>query len=180
MTSRSVLPRADARFYISADVVVHVDWSPDQGHTFGWTVLSHGLWDIQTAPPDVVKLAQGPVSFSSVILEGGAVREALKALDKVNLLRGKRILMFSDNKPFTLVLAKLSSDHDGVYQILEDISLMAIELDFAFLVPYVPSALNLADSLSHRDMQRFKEEHNAKGFSVSSSPMSSPSSSTLC
>ena len=169
ITSRTALPRKDWSFYVSADVVMHVDWTPKNGQVFGISVLSHGLWAVIRAPPKFVEKAKGPKVESSVIMEGGAVKYAIILFR--DILPGKRVLIFGDNLGFQRRHEKLSSPNEEVDFLIQDIAMLQLELDFSLRLEYVVTECNLADSLSHGDVQRFKEEHSAQGFSMSSSPI---------
>lgn len=87
------------------------------------------------------------------------------------VIRGKRVLIFTDNLGFQQVHEKLSSPTPEVDFLIQDIAMLQLEFDFSLRLEYVTTELNLSDSLSHGDVQRFKDEHSAQGFSTSSSPL---------
>ena len=169
VTSRTALPRKEWSFYARADVVIHVDWTPQENHVYGISVLSHGQWAVIRPPEELIKKAQGPISTSSVIMEGGAVKYAIILLKR--LIKGKRVLIFTDNLGFQQVHEKLSSPTPEVDFLIQDIAMLQLEFDFSLRLEYVTTELNLSDSLSHGDVQRFKDEHSAQGFSMNNSPV---------
>ena len=169
VTSRTALPRKEWSFYARADVVIHVDWTPQENHVYGISVLSHGQWAVIRPPEELIKKAQGPISTSSVIMEGGAVKYAIILLKR--LIRGKRVLIFTDNLGFQQVHEKLSSPTPEVDFLIQDIAMLQLEFDCSLRLEYVTTELNLSDSLSHGDVQRFKDEHSAQGFSMNNSPV---------
>ena len=130
------------------------------------TMISHGAWDIVQAPIQLIQEAMGPLAISSVIMEGGAILHTLLRFSE--LLKGKRVLVFTDSLPFQQRFVKLSSPNEAVDGLIQAIAFAQLKHDFSLRLEYVASKDNLADSLSHHDIQRFRPEHSALGVSTNS------------
>lgn len=159
---------------LSAEVIVFVDWS-EREQAFGVSVPSHGLWAIIDAPIRYQEAAMGTLKHSSVIMEGFAALEALVLLRDV--VRGRQVALFSDSEGFLKRFAALGSDSNVVVDsIIKHVAWLMFTDDFACLMYFVCSSNNLSDSLSRRDMQRFREQHAELNFSMNTSPLKTSSS----
>jgi hypothetical protein len=160
-------PMAD---YSDADVIVHTDWAPEQGdNVIGVFVLSHGAWCCAKAPPYFCQLAVGPGGeSSSPALEGLA--EALLMATFPHIVDGKNVLMFGDNIPWIQATMSMASSSQAVDHALQLSALGQMTYNTHIARRYVPTDRNLADSLSHHDLQRFRAEISSCGLSASPSP----------
>jgi hypothetical protein len=166
-----------------ADVIVHSDWAPEKGdNVIGIFVLSHGVWCFGNAPAWFSAMAQGLEGVaSSPALEGLA--ESMLMATFPDIVRGKNVLHFLDNIPWIQATMSMSSPSPSVNMALQLSALGQIKHNTHIVRRYVPTDKNLSDSLSHRDLQRFRRETASVGLSACLSPaeprFSTPPSSWL-
>jgi hypothetical protein len=153
-----------------ADVVVHTDWAPEKGdNVIGIYVLSHGVWCFGGAPPWFSAIAQGAEGVpSSPALEGFA--ESMLMATFPEIVRGKNVLLFTDNIPWIQATMSMASTSPSVDLALQLSALGQIKYNTHIVRRYVPTDRNLADSLSHRDLQRFRSELASAMLSASLLP----------
>jgi hypothetical protein len=153
-----------------ADVIVHSDWAPEEGdNVIGIFILSHGLWCYGKAPEYFSKMAVGPDGrASSPALEGLAESMLLATFPEI--VDGKNVLLFTDNIPWIQATMKMTSSSLAVDHALQISALAQITYNAHIVRRYVPTHLNLADPLSHRLVQRFRDMGTSVGLCAALSP----------
>jgi hypothetical protein len=152
----------------SADVVVHIDWAPANGRQkIGIAVLSHGLytstfvpqWFLDICPSD----ARAP---SSPTFEAFALASYFVCFP--DLAANHISYVYTDNDPFLKRSSALtSSGSPSLDAALKLGALHAAQLNARYVLARVPSALNIANWLTHVSDQMPQFERALRSADIS-------------
>jgi len=143
----------------SAEVVVHIDWAPAGGlQKIGIVILSHGLYTSTHVPQWFLDFCPPSSAPSSPAFEAFALVSYFACFPDLAANRTSRI--YTDNDPFLMRSSAITSSGSPPFDAALKLgALHALQLNAHYTLARVPSALNVANWLTHVSDQTPQLEH---------------------
>ena len=148
-------------------VVVHVDWASNP-HTIGGVCLTSGEWFRYTPCPEFVTAASASGFPSSPVFEAAALPIALYTFRST--VRGKMVLFCSDSDSFVKAYHNMKSSSRLLEELSKLITLCELRLECKIILTYIPRTANIADPITHNQVENFRRIAGQNGFCPRPSP----------
>ena len=150
-----------------ADVIFVLDASPKYGR--GIFCVSHGFWLSVPFSAAELAVAKRDITHSSTFLEAFPALDTLATFN--SFLSHRNVVFRIDNEPVRLALQKGYAKEPSINELVRLAGILAAVFDIHLTFLPIRSLENrLADSLSHNDIQAFREEIGKKKLFAQSSP----------